>query len=87
MVAVMRHEHHTILQVEKARHSGVRLEQQASAANAAAKVRHAAALELQRSESFSTEIEHNWQSSSKQWQSEQAATQNQTIWDAKTNLG
>eukprot|EP00972_Heterocapsa_arctica_P006009 884807-Heterocapsa_arctica.AAC.1 len=35
---------------------------------------------------MSAEVEHNWQSSSKQWYSEQAATQNQTVWEAKTSL-
>eukprot|EP00972_Heterocapsa_arctica_P033400 4916846-Heterocapsa_arctica.AAC.1 len=78
MAAVMRQERHTILQAEEARHSAVLLEQHAAAANAAAEARQTAALVLQRSESFSAEIENNWQSSAKQWQSEQAATQDQT---------
>eukprot|EP00972_Heterocapsa_arctica_P059606 8790732-Heterocapsa_arctica.AAC.1 len=55
MVAVMRHEHHTILQEEKGRHSAVLLEEQNAAANAAAEDRQAAALALQKSECFSAE--------------------------------
>eukprot|EP00972_Heterocapsa_arctica_P026336 3876409-Heterocapsa_arctica.AAC.1 len=68
MLAQMRHEHQTILQAENVRHSAVLQEQHAAAANAAAEARRNAALELQRSEIMSAEIENNWQSSSKQWQ-------------------
>eukprot|EP00972_Heterocapsa_arctica_P079458 11710826-Heterocapsa_arctica.AAC.1 len=64
-MALMRHEHHTILQAEKAKHFAVLQEQQAAAANAATKARRDADLELQRSENMSAEIEQNWQSSSK----------------------
>eukprot|EP00972_Heterocapsa_arctica_P102352 15080052-Heterocapsa_arctica.AAC.1 len=62
----MRQEHHTILQAEKARHTAVLREQEEEAARNAARAQHAAALELQRSERMSAEIENNWQSSSKQ---------------------
>eukprot|EP00972_Heterocapsa_arctica_P113981 16440076-Heterocapsa_arctica.AAC.1 len=85
-LALKRQEHHTILQAEKARHSAVLRKQEEDAAHNAAIAQQAAALELQRSEQMSAEIEKNWQTSSKQWYSEQAATQSQTVWEAKANL-
>eukprot|EP00972_Heterocapsa_arctica_P038312 5640288-Heterocapsa_arctica.AAC.1 len=55
VMALMRHEHHAILQAEKAEHYAVLQEQQAAAANAPAEARHAAALELQRSKAGKTQ--------------------------------
>eukprot|EP00972_Heterocapsa_arctica_P099671 14705796-Heterocapsa_arctica.AAC.1 len=86
MLALMRHEHHTILQAEKAKHTAVLREMEEEAAHNAACAQSAAALELQRTEQMRAETENNWQSSSKQWQNAQAATQNQTVWEAKTSL-
>eukprot|EP00972_Heterocapsa_arctica_P024600 3627373-Heterocapsa_arctica.AAC.1 len=55
MLALMRQEHHAILQAEKAKHSAVLQEQKEEAARNAARAQQAAALQLQRIEQMSAE--------------------------------
>eukprot|EP00972_Heterocapsa_arctica_P068549 10128799-Heterocapsa_arctica.AAC.1 len=86
LVARMRHEHHSILQAEKARHSVVLQEQETAAANDAAEARRAAASALHRSESADSIKERNWQCQSEQWKSEQAAFQDQRFLEATNSL-
>eukprot|EP00972_Heterocapsa_arctica_P015022 2213506-Heterocapsa_arctica.AAC.1 len=71
----MRHEHHAILQAERAKHNAVLQEMEEEAAHRAASAQSAVALEHQRHAQMRAETENS-----------QAATQNQSVWEAKTSL-
>eukprot|EP00972_Heterocapsa_arctica_P086650 12773027-Heterocapsa_arctica.AAC.1 len=70
-MAQMRHEHHAILQAERAKHNAVLQEMEENAAQNTAR----SAFENQRQAQARAETENN-----------QAAAQNQNIWEAKTSL-